>query len=178
MRNISRLAVACVGCVALPVMLGAQDRDTDKQAKTRPPVTREMLVNPSPDDWLMYSRTYDAQRFSPLEFVNRRNVSQLKTAWARDVPNGNHEGIPRPGSRPDEFGGLAKINMETGEIQHIDKGAGAGKRRGAGDGGRCGVLGRHQKFRALDAVSGKILWETTIGGSIGNSTITYAVNGK
>jgi hypothetical protein len=30
------------------------------------PVTEEMLLHPSPDDWLMYSRTYDAHRFSPL----------------------------------------------------------------------------------------------------------------
>ena len=35
-----------------------------------------------------------------------------------------------------------------------------------------------QKFRAFDAVTGKILWESTLGGSINNSTITYAVNGK
>jgi alcohol dehydrogenase (cytochrome c) len=36
----------------------------------------------------------------------------------------------------------------------------------------------NQKFRAFDAESGKILWETTLGGPIQNSTITYAVNGK
>ena len=42
----------------------------------------------------MYSRTYDAQRFSPLEFVNRRNVPQLKSAWTKELPNGNHESIP------------------------------------------------------------------------------------
>jgi alcohol dehydrogenase (cytochrome c) len=35
-----------------------------------------------------------------------------------------------------------------------------------------------QKFRAFDARSGKIVWETTLGGTIQNSTITYAVNGK
>jgi len=30
------------------------------------PVTTQMLEQPGPNDWLMYSRTYDAQRFSPL----------------------------------------------------------------------------------------------------------------
>ena len=35
-----------------------------------------------------------------------------------------------------------------------------------------------QKFRAFDAEIGKMLWETTLGGPIQNSTITYAVNGK
>ena len=36
----------------------------------------------------------------------------------------------------------------------------------------------NQKFRAFDADSGKILWETTLGGPIQTSTITYRVNGK
>jgi glucose dehydrogenase len=35
-------------------------------------VTQQMLENPSPNDWLMFSRTYDAQRFSPLEQINRQ----------------------------------------------------------------------------------------------------------
>ena len=33
-------------------------------------------------------------------------------------------------------------------------------------------------FRAFDAASGKVLWETRLNGPIQNSTITYAVNGK
>lgn len=35
-----------------------------------------------------------------------------------------------------------------------------------------------QRFRAMDADSGKVLWETPLPGSIQNSTITYAVNGR
>jgi alcohol dehydrogenase (cytochrome c) len=35
-----------------------------------------------------------------------------------------------------------------------------------------------QKFRAFDVRSGKMVWETTLGGTIQNSTITYAVNGR
>ncbi|MGD8339855.1 MAG: PQQ-dependent dehydrogenase, methanol/ethanol family, partial [Gammaproteobacteria bacterium] len=34
------------------------------------PVTKAMLEDPDPADWLMYSRTYDAQRFSPLDQIN------------------------------------------------------------------------------------------------------------
>jgi len=41
------------------------------------PVTEAMLLNPSPNDWLWYSRTPDAQRFSPLTQINRENVKQL-----------------------------------------------------------------------------------------------------
>ena len=47
-----------------------------------------MLENPRPDDWLMYSRTYDAQRFSPLEQINRRNVAALKQAWTKELGDG------------------------------------------------------------------------------------------
>src|SRR6202050_2338497 len=58
------------------------------------PVTEDMLLHPSPDDWLMYSRTYDAQRFSPLKQVNRSNVSQLRMAWTRGLGPGTSETIP------------------------------------------------------------------------------------
>lgn len=58
------------------------------------PVTDEMLKNPSPDDWLMYSRTYDAQRYSPLKQINKKNVSQLREAWVLGLPEGTTETVP------------------------------------------------------------------------------------
>src|SRR6201996_3138850 len=65
-------------------------------AQTRPfvPVTSDMLLNPSPNDWLMYNRTYDAQRFSPLQQINKSNVGQLKLAWSVVQAAGSQEGIP------------------------------------------------------------------------------------
>src|SRR5438034_11608811 len=58
------------------------------------PVTDQMLLNPSPDDWLMYSRTYDAQRYSPLNQINKGNVSKLTQAWTKPLANGSIEIIP------------------------------------------------------------------------------------
>src|SRR5204863_5740000 len=59
------------------------------------PVTDEMLRNPSPNDWLMFSRTYDAQRFSPLNQINKQNVGQLRLAWVREMgTSGSQESIP------------------------------------------------------------------------------------
>ncbi|HTW64630.1 MAG TPA: PQQ-binding-like beta-propeller repeat protein [Bryobacteraceae bacterium] len=58
------------------------------------PVTEQMLEHPSPDDWLMYSRTYDAQRFSPLKQINTGNVGQLRMAWSRGLGPGQTETIP------------------------------------------------------------------------------------
>ena len=58
------------------------------------PVTDAMLLNPNPDDWLMFSRTYDAQRFSPLEAIDVDNVRSLAMAWTRGLPDGATETIP------------------------------------------------------------------------------------
>lgn len=58
------------------------------------PVTQQMLENPSPDDWLMYSRTYDAQRYSPLKQITKLNVSQLRMVWNRGLGAGITETIP------------------------------------------------------------------------------------
>jgi len=88
-------------------------------------------------------------------------------------------GVRRPGSDPEKYAGIAKVNMSTGEIQRIYEG------RVPGNGATLATAGDlifwgdlDQKFRAFDADSGKILWETTLGGPIQTSTITYAVNGK
>src|SRR5262249_3501716 len=64
------------------------------QVRQFKPVTQAMLENPSPDDWLMYSRTYDAQRFSPLKQITKQNVGQLQKAWSKEMGNGTVESIP------------------------------------------------------------------------------------
>lgn len=58
------------------------------------PVTQDMLEQPDPADWLMFSRTYDAQRHSPLTQINRDNVRSLTQAWALNLPEGNTETVP------------------------------------------------------------------------------------
>src|SRR6185369_6047168 len=58
------------------------------------PVTQQMLENPSPDDWLMFSRTYDAQRYSPLKQITKQNVGKLQMAWQREMETGTTETIP------------------------------------------------------------------------------------
>jgi alcohol dehydrogenase (cytochrome c) len=88
-------------------------------------------------------------------------------------------GVPRPGSRADEFAGLAKVNVETGEVQHIYKSRAPGQGAVLATAGDLVFWGDlNQKFRAFDAVTGQVLWETTLGGTIQNSTITYAVDGR
>jgi len=64
------------------------------QVQNFKPVTQQMLEHPSADDWLMYSRTYDAQRFSPLKQINSENVGQLRMSWSRGLGAGQTETIP------------------------------------------------------------------------------------
>jgi len=83
------------------------------------PVTEEEMLNPDPADWLMINRTYDEQRFSPLDQINRDNVGDLRMAWSRGLPRGSQETTPivhdgvmylvQPGA------GLLAINAATGD---------------------------------------------------------------
>ena len=76
-----------VGFLAASALLSAQPRPFV-------PVTQDMLLNPSPNDWLMYNRTYDAQRYSPLKQIDKSNVDQLRMVWTRGQGAGAQEGIP------------------------------------------------------------------------------------
>ncbi len=42
-----------------------------------------------PGNWLLHGRTYDEQRYSPLDQVHKSNVDQLGVAWALDIPSPN-----------------------------------------------------------------------------------------
>jgi lanthanide-dependent methanol dehydrogenase len=52
-------------------------------------------MSQNPNDWVMPSRTYDAQRFSPLKQINTANVGKMQVAWSfsTGVLRG-HEGAP------------------------------------------------------------------------------------
>ena len=81
-----RLALVLV-LLAVPALF-AQD------ARPFKPVTTGMLENPAPEDWLMYSRTYDAQRHSPLKGINKSNVGTLREVFKKEFGAGNQESIP------------------------------------------------------------------------------------
>src|ERR1700722_15693700 len=64
------------------------------QIKNVMPGTSKTLLDPPPSDWLMLSRTYDEQRFSPLKQIDKKNVHQLRLVWSRGMPHGTQETIP------------------------------------------------------------------------------------
>src|ERR1700740_3074453 len=89
--------------------------------------TPQPLANPEPQNWLMNHRTYDGQRFSPLERINRTNVKNLKLAYA--VPLGGGAGNEFTNATPlvedgfmyvtDSWGVLYKIDVSSGDLGRI-----------------------------------------------------------
>src|SRR5688572_5183032 len=84
------LAAALISAIgasaAVPVMFA--------QGESFVPVTKAVLANPDPADWLHISRTYDQHRFSPLKQIHKGNVAQLRMAWSRGLPAGTQESTP------------------------------------------------------------------------------------
>ena len=107
------------------------------------------------------------------------NCLDMTSAGPNGQPREQRGGIPRPGSDPNTWAGLMKVNMTTGEMKPIHVGRAPSNGAVLTTAGNLVFFGDlDQKLRAFDAESGKMLWEQTLGGPMQNSTITYSVNGK
>ena len=142
------------------------------EVKDYKPVTNEMLLNPSPDDWLQFSRTYDAQRYSPLKQINKKNVGELREAWVLGLPTGTTETIPivhdgvmyviTPG------GGVEAIDATNGDIIWQYKRAYKDPHLGGQERTKAIAIYDDMVYFtapdgyvvALDAKDGKVKWET------------------
>jgi alcohol dehydrogenase (cytochrome c) len=92
-------------------------------------VTSERLINADrePQNWLMNHRTYDAQRYSPLDKINKDNVKDLKIAYAVAIggtaANENLEATPLAEDGflyiVDQWGVLYKIDGRSGKAGRI-----------------------------------------------------------
>ena len=167
-----------VVCVAVGMITSSVVAQVDDFA----PVTRETLLNPSPDDWLMYSRTYDNQRFSPLNQINRQNVGDLQLSWVRGMSPGIHQNIPLV------RGGVMYVG-NPGGIQALDATNGDliwDYRRGSDSVRRAGrtfsiyedlvIYAAPDNFIVgVDARTGKLRWEHEAGFSSSGAKI---IDGK
>src|SRR5438477_1156174 len=133
-----RTLFLCSSLLVSPLLIG--------QVQRYVPVTQQMLENPSPDDWLMYSRTYDAQRYSPLKQITKQNVGQLKQVWSKDMVTGTQESIPL---------------VHDGVMYVMNPGA---------PGMPAGAV-----IWALDATNGKLIWEYRRPGGGASNTKTFAM---
>jgi alcohol dehydrogenase (cytochrome c) len=92
---------------------------------------------------------------------------------------GPRTGVMRPGSDPEKYSSIAKIDLNTGRMDVIHSQPIPGNGSTLVTGGDLlfwGDLGR--RFRAFDSDTGEILWEQIVGGVVQTSTITYAVDGR
>ena len=48
-------------------------------------VNAARIIKADPNEWVSYGRTYDEQRFSPLDQINQSNIKDLGLAWSADL---------------------------------------------------------------------------------------------
>jgi alcohol dehydrogenase (cytochrome c) len=83
-------------------------------------VTPERLLNADkePQNWLMNHRTYDGQRFSPLNRINKQTVKGLRLAYA--VALGGSAGSEWAEATPLAEDGFLYITDSWGVLYKID----------------------------------------------------------
>jgi alcohol dehydrogenase (cytochrome c) len=155
-------------------------------------VTPERLINADrePQNWLMNHRTYDAQRYSPLDKINKSNVKDLKLAYAVAIggtsANENLEATPLAEDGflyiVDQWGVLYKIDVRSGKAGRIVWRMDPGQEklplanRGAALWGNfvITVANYPPRMIATDKETGKIAWETTLGDGQADLALTAA----
>jgi len=144
-------------------------------------VTPDRLVNADrePQNWLMNHRTYDAQRYSPLDRINKGNVKSLKLVYAVAIggtsANENLESTPLAEDGflyiTDQWGVLYKIDGRSGDAGRIVWRMDPGQEkvplanRGAALWGNLVITVANYPPRmiATDKETGKVAWETNLG---------------
>ncbi len=142
-------------------------------------VTYERLVNADkePQNWLMVHRTYDAQRFSPLNQITKQNVKNLRLLFA--VAIGGTSGNESLEATPLVEDGFMYICDHWGVVYKIDvRSGGAGqivwkmdpgqekidRNRGVALWGNLvlSVTSHDGRVIATDKDTGKIVWDKNL----------------
>jgi quinohemoprotein ethanol dehydrogenase len=159
---------------------------------------RLLDANHDAGNWLSYGRTYDEKRFSPLKQINAQNVSQLKLAWHYDLPTDPraHEATPLivDGAMyvTGTWSRVFALNAATGALlwsydpkvpgqSAVDACCDVVNRGVAVWNGKVYVGTLDGRLVALDATTGKPIWDVRTTGADSRYTITGAprvVKGK
>jgi len=158
-------------------------------------VTDTMLRHPDPSDWIMMRGNYEGHGFSNLKQIDRTNVKGLQLAWARVMEPGINEATPII------HNGVMFLGNPNDVIQAIDAATGDllweyrrtlpsiqafhnnfwGQRKRSvflyED--KLYTVTRDNFVLALDAKTGKELWEVNRGGDlyVTNTSGPIVVNG-
>src|SRR6185503_16451234 len=144
------------------------------------PVTDSVLRNPDPSDWIMMRGNYQGWGFSTLNQIDKSNVKGLQLVWARTMEAGINEATPIV------YKGVMFLGNPNDVIQAIDAASGDllweyrrnlpsqqafhnnfwGQRKRSvflyDD--KLYTVTRDNFLLALDAKTGKMLWEFNRGG--------------
>jgi PQQ-dependent dehydrogenase (methanol/ethanol family) len=141
-----------------------------------------------PQNWLTYWGSYRSEHFSELAQIDRRNVSQLQARWAMPMPGG----APME-STPLVVDGVMYVSGPPGDVYALDARSGlqiwrfhreqrrvnpfqinAFNRGVAVLGRRVFVATLDDELIALDARSGRPLWEQSVADTMKGYTMTGA----
>ena len=153
-------------------------------------VTPERLANADrePQNWLMNHRTYDAQRYSPLDKINKANVKSLKLAYAVAIggtavnENLQSTALAEDGFLyvTDQWSVLYKIDGRSGDVGRIVWRMDPGQEkiqaanRGAALWGNfvISMANYPPRMIATDKETCKVAWETNL--SDGQPTLQFS----
>ncbi|MCY3844884.1 MAG: PQQ-binding-like beta-propeller repeat protein, partial [Acidobacteria bacterium] len=137
------------------------------------PVTDAALHDPPAGDWLLWRRTYAAYGYSPLDHIDRENVSDLRVAWSWSLPRGPNE------STPIVRDGVLFVHGYGDRVQALDaaggdflweyqrrlpRGVSPSLKRGMSiHGDRLFVPTSDAHVVALDAKTGDVVWDRQVG---------------
>jgi len=183
---VTRAATAVIGAIAIAVAVAAQpaSRPVDDEALRR--------ASQAGDEWLTYGLTQSEARYSPLTTINTSNVGRLGLAWSYDVG----EGGGGQEATPIVWNGTIFSITNWSVVFAVD--ARTGKERWRWDPQVnqqavrpeicCGVVNRgiaiyrgliiapviDGRLLALDAATGRPVWESRVAYPQDRYTITMA----
>jgi quinohemoprotein ethanol dehydrogenase len=180
-RKIHRIAIF----LALAVAAGFVASNLFAAQQNSPPATakpanvdgdRIANADREPGNWMSHGRTYSEQRFSPLQIINDKNITQLGLAWSYDLETRRGQE-----ATPLVVDGVMYFTTAWSKVVSLD--AASGARRWEYDpmvppewavNACCDVVNRgvaawkgkvfvgtlDGRLIALDAATGKPVWET------------------
>lgn len=133
-------------------------------------VTDAMLIDPPASDWLQWGNTYDGQRFSLLDAINRETVDRLGLSWRKPLPVGPnmphvvvHEGVMFLHTFPDTVLALDATNGDVlWRYAHKTEGRANQKLGLALAENKVIVPTSDKHVLALDAKTGTLIWDHEI----------------
>ena len=170
---------------------GPKGLTLEGQIQNLEPVTDAMLRDPDPDDWLMIRGNYQAWNYSSLTDINVENVGELRLQWAWAMTEGGrsqpapivHDGILYLGN----MGNVVQaLDGATGELlweHHVGPNVATAAMRGLAIYDNNIIVSTNDaRLVALDAKTGTLVWDTTIGdrtdGDYRNSSGALVIKGK